>query len=181
MQLLNRIIIFSSFLLTLLLSGCSTMKIQDYVQETPKLDLFDFFNGKTRAWGQFQDRSGQVIRRFTVEIVGTVSADGKQLILDEHFLYHDGEKQQRTWTITQIAPNEFNGSAADVVGLAKGISAGNTLNWSYILDLPYKDRSIHVKFDDWMFLHDNNTMLNRASVTKWGFKVGEVTLFFQKK
>ncbi|MEA1989344.1 MAG: DUF3833 family protein, partial [Pseudomonadota bacterium] len=71
--------------------------------------------------------------------------------------------------------------ADDVIGEAIGESAGNALNWRYTLDLPYKDSTIHVAFNDWMFLHSKDTMMNIASVTKWGFNVGEVTLFFNKK
>lgn len=164
----------------LFLSGCSSMNIQDYVNDTPKLNLFQFFEGKTYAYGQFQDRSGKVIRRFSVDITGTVDAQKNQLTLDEQFVYHDGETEQRIWQIIEIAPNQFQGTAGDVVGQATGTSAGNALNWQYTLDLPYKDSSIHVKFDDWMFLHSDTTMMNRASVSKWGFHVGEVTLFFSK-
>ena len=167
-----------ALLLTALLSGCSSMDIKQYQNQTPKLDLFSYFEGKTEAWGQFQDRSGLVLRRFTVDITGTVSGD--TLVLDERFVYDDGEKQQRIWTITKTAEGQFVGRADDVVGEAKGMSAGNALNWSYTLDLPYKDSTIHVKFDDWMFLHTESKMMNRAEVTKFGFKVGEVTLFFNK-
>ncbi len=170
----------TALLLSLLitLGGCSTMNINDYKNTTPKLDLFTYFKGETKAWGQFQDRSGLVIRRFTVDINGTV--EGNTLVLDERFVYDDGEKQQRIWSITKTAEGEYIGTAGDVVGQAKGLSAGSALNWSYTLDLPYKDSSIHVKFDDWMFLHSDSVMLNRAEVTKWGFRVGEVTLFFNK-
>lgn len=180
--MLMSIPIFRAFAIVsaLFLTGCSSMNIQDYANETPKLDLFDFFNGKTYAYGQFQDRSGKVIRRFQVDITGTVDPSKKQLTLDEQFVYNDGETEQRIWLITEIAPNQFRGTAGDVVGEAQGISAGNALNWHYTLDLPYKNSSIHVKFDDWMFLHSNTTMMNRAAVTKWGFHVGEVTLFFSK-
>lgn len=164
--------------LTVLLAGCSSMDIKQYKNTTPKLDLFGYFEGKTQAWGQFQDRSGLVIRRFNVDITGTV--DGNTLVLDERFVYNDGEKEQRVWTITKTAENQFIGRAGDVIGEAKGQSAGNAFNWSYTLDLPYKEGSIHVKFDDWMFLHSDSKMMNRAEVTKWGFKVGEVTLFFNK-
>ena len=154
------------------------MNVQEYEKESPKLDLFSYFSGKTQAWGQFQDRSGLVLRRFTVDITGTV--DGNTLVLDEQFVYNDGEKQQRIWTITKTAEGHYIGRAGDVVGEAKGLSSGNALNWVYTLDLPYKDSSIHVKFNDWMFLHTDSVMINRAEVTKWGFKVGEVTLFFNK-
>lgn len=168
-------------LLTLVfsLTGCANMNIHDYQNETPKLDLFTFFEGKTHAWGQFQDRSGKVIKRFQVDITGVVS--GNKLILDEQFLYSDGTHEERIWTINRSAANQYIGTAKDVVGEAQGISSGNALNWRYTLDLPYGDGSIHVKFDDWMFLHTDNTMINRAEVTKFGFKVGEVTLFFSKQ
>jgi hypothetical protein len=163
------------------LMGCSSMKIDDYKMSTPKLDLFNYFEGKTKAYGQFTDRSGKVLRRFDVDIVGTLDAAKKTLVLEEDFVYNDGEKQRRVWTIKKIADNEFIGSADDVVGEAQGQSAGNALNWHYTLDLPYKDGSIHVKFDDWMYLHNQDVMFNQAKVSKWGFKVGEVTLFFSKR
>lgn len=182
MKILN--LSFVSIVLTALvamttLTGCTTMKIQDYQNETPKLDLFSYFEGKTYAQGQFQDRSGKVLRRFTVDITGSI--EGNTLTLDEQFVYNDGEKQQRIWRIEKTGDNTFIGKADDVIGEAIGESAGNALNWRYTLDLPYKDSTIHVAFNDWMFLHSKDTMMNIASVTKWGFNVGEVTLFFNKK
>lgn len=149
--------------------------------ETPKLDLFEYFKGKTQAYGQFQDRSGKVLRRFEVDITGTIDESGNKLTLDERFVYNDGEKQTRVWVITRVGNDQYRGTAGDVVGEAQGIVAGNTLNWKYTLDLPYKNDSIHVQFDDWMYLHNKDVMLNRAKVTKFGFSVGEVTLFFSKK
>lgn len=159
-------------------SGCSAVKVQNYQNMQPKLELFEYFKGKTYAQGQFQDRSGLVIRRFTVDITGVI--EGNQLTLDERFVYDDGETQQRIWHITQTADHKFIGKADDVVGEAIGESAGNALNWRYTLDLPYKESNLHVQFNDWMFLHSDHTMINRASVTIWGFNVGEVTLFFSK-
>jgi hypothetical protein len=39
----------------------------------------------------------------------------------------------------------------------------------------------HVDFDDWMFLMDDKTMLNRSAMSKFGFHLGEVTLSFRKR
>lgn len=159
-------------------------KPQDYLGQTPKLELFEYFAGKTYAWGQFQDRSGKVLKRFRVDIDGRI--DGQKLVLDEQFLYSDGEKQQRVWTIQKSNTVEegveqiYSGVADDVVGEAIGKVSGNALNWRYVLDMPYKNGSIHLSFNDWMFLQQNGILLNRAEVTKWGFKVGEVTLMFSK-
>ena len=44
--------------------------------------------GADRAWGQFQDRFGEVRRRFRVEVDGTW--DGETLTLVEDFVYNDG-------------------------------------------------------------------------------------------
>ena len=162
----------------LLLNGCSGPKVQDYAQTQPPLDLFTYFTGQTQAYGQFQDRSGVVKRRFKVAITGIVKDD--VLTLDERFVYDDGEQEQRIWSIKRLGDNRYSGTAADVIGEAVGHSAGSVFSWRYTLDLPYKDSSIAVKFDDWMFLQSDGVMLNRAQVSKWGFNVGEVTLFFSK-
>jgi hypothetical protein len=169
-------------LAALLLSSCASVKIQDYADTQPRLDIITFLSGKTQAWGQFQDRSGKVLRRFKVWMTGEVSAtaQGRQLVLTEDFLYDDGEKQQRIWTITETAPFRYTGKAADVIGEATGEAQGMALNWKYTLDLPYDGDTIHVQFNDWMYQFDARRMFNIAKVTKFGFEVGQVTLFFER-
>ena len=81
----------------LLLSGCTAMKPADFTTGEPRLVLEDYFNGHTKAWGLFEDRFGLVKRQFTVDITGVWN--GETLTLDEHFLYNDGETDQRVWTI----------------------------------------------------------------------------------
>lgn len=162
----------------LLLTGCSTMKPADFASAQPALVLEEYFAGQTKAWGLFEDRFGNVRRQFTVDIVG--DWNGERLILDESFVYNDGETDKRVWTIRKTAAGRYEGMAGDVVGKAAGISAGNALNWSYTMDLKVGDGTIRVAFDDWMFLQPGGAMINRARVTKWGFDIGEVTLFFVK-
>ena len=162
----------------LVLTGCSTMKPADFAHAQPKLVLEEYFAGRTQAWGLFQDRFGTVKRQFTVEITGTWN--GELLVLDERFLYNDGETDQRVWTIRKLGDGSYEGLASDVVGAASGLSAGNALNWAYIMDLKVGDGTLRVAFDDWMFLQPGGAMINRAKVSKWGFDIGEVTLFFMK-
>ena len=38
-----------------------------------------------------------------------------------------------------------------------------------------------MNFDDWMYLMDDQVMLNRAVMSKFGFRLGEVTLSFHKR
>ncbi len=165
-------------LFIVLLSGCSNMPVEQYKDSKPRLVLEEYFLGKTRAWGIFQNRSGQVERQFTVDILGTM-VDGN-LVLEEDFVYADGTLDRRVWTINKIDDHNYEGRAADVIGHATGQIYGNALNWAYTLDLPYKDSTVEVKFDDWMFLQPDGVLLNKAKMTKFGFYLGEVTLVFQR-
>lgn len=165
-------------LLTLSLHGCTNMDITSMSRPTPELKIEEYFDGKVYAWGIFEDRFGKVRRQFQVEIDGRW--DGKELILDERFLYDDGERDTRVWTINPSGTKSYSGTADDVLGEASGTADGNTLNWSYALDLPVGDSSWRVTFDDWMFLQPGGVMINRAYVKKWGFTIGSVTLSFQR-
>lgn len=158
------------------LTGCSSMKIDDFANKEPRLVLEEYFQGKTYAWGMFEDRFGTVRRQFQVEIDG--HWDGQQLTLEEYFLYDDGEEDKRTWVITKHSDGHYTGTFEEIVGEADGQVRGNALNWVYTMDLPVGDDTWRVKFDDWMFLQPGETMINRATVTKWGFELGQVTLFF---
>ena len=162
----------------LLVAGCSTMKPSDFAGSEPLLDLFAYFEGKTRAWGIFEGRSGELKRQFTVDILGVV--EGDRLTLTEDFVYADGETQQRIWVIDRLDEHRYQGRAGDVVGTAEGLAYGQALNWRYTLDLPYRDGTVEVQFDDWMYLQPGRVMVNRARVSKFGFRLGEVTLFFSK-
>lgn len=161
-----------------LIAGCSAMQAKDFAGTTPRLDLFDYFAGQTRAWGIFQGRSGELKRQFTVDIQGEI--EGDSLTLTEDFVYADGELQQRIWHITRLDEHRYAGRADDVVGVAEGLAYGQALNWRYTLQLPFRGGTIEVALDDWMFLQPDGVLANRAVVSKFGLKVGEVTLFFRK-
>jgi len=161
-----------------MLTGCAGQNLSGYAQAKPALDLAQYFNGKVEAHGMFQDRSGQVIKRFVVQIDG--SWQGPQGVLDERFVYDDGSTQRRVWRLTRHADGRYTGTADDVVGEAKGQVAGNTLNWAYTLQLPVDGKVYEVQFDDWMYLIDERVMLNRAVMSKFGIRLGEVSLSFTK-
>ncbi|MDP2226206.1 MAG: DUF3833 domain-containing protein [Moraxellaceae bacterium] len=161
----------------LLLAGCSA-KTEDYRGQQPVLDLREYFNGDLKAWGQFQDRSGKVIKRFTVDMKGTWT--GNEGKLEEYFTYDDGTKQTRIWYLSALPDGRYTGRADDVIGIAEGQASGPALHWHYTLALPVDGKTYHVRFNDWMWLHDQHTMVNRAVMSKFGIRLGEVTLFFRK-
>ncbi|MGO3744732.1 MAG: DUF3833 domain-containing protein [Alcaligenes aquatilis] len=165
--------------LTGLLAGCVGPTVQDYAQERPELDLRQYFNGPLTAHGLFTDRSGKVVKRFTVRMTGTWKGD--EGVLDELFVYSDGTTQQRIWHLKYLGDGHYTGRADDVVGQAQGQSAGNAFHWNYVLALPVDGKVWNVNMDDWMYLMDGRTMLNRAAMSKFGIHLGDVTLSFTKE
>ena len=153
--------------------------MDDYAAEQPVLNLESYFSRPVQAWGMFQDRSGEVIKRFHVDIQSR--RDGEKLILDERFLYSDGTRQRRVWTLTPDGAGRWIGTADDVVGQATGEVAGNALRWQYRLLLPVDDTTYEVEFDDWMYLMDEDTLINRSFMSKFGVELGQVTLFFRRE
>lgn len=158
------------------LSACST-KLDDYRGIEPELDLSQFFNGHLEAYGIVQDYKGKVSRRFKADILG--SWEGDEGVLDELFYFADGEEQHRCWKL-QKSGKRYTGQAGDVIGLAEGEVAGNALNWQYTLAVPVNGKTWNIKLNDWMFLVDENNLINRASMYKFGLEVGEITLYIKK-
>ena len=163
----------------LLISSCSDHSIKSYKGEEPKIDIKKFFKGDIDALGIVQDRSGYVIKRFKVDI--KAFRLGGKIILDEKFLYSDGTKSTRVWELKEIGLARYEGRADDVVGIADGETAGNVFYFEYHLNLPVGDTTYVVNFEDWMYLLDNNTLLARSYMSKWGFDLGEVTIVMNKK
>ena len=164
---------------TLGLSACASSGVEQYRAEQPALDLKTYLNGTLDAWGMFQGRSGEVQKRFHVVIDAKWTGDTG--VLDEHFKWSDGTTSRRVWTLTKQADGTFRGKADDVVGEAIGEVAGNALRWRYVLALPVDGKVWEMDMDDWMYMIDEQTVLNRTTMTKFGFRVGDVTLSFRKR
>ncbi len=163
------------------ISGCSlTIDGDIYKQQAPKFDLVEFFDGKVTAWGIVQNRSGEVVQRFIVDIDGSFE-DGV-LVLDETFEYIVGEGvTKRVWRLTQNTDGSFTGSAGDIAGQATGTAHGNAFNFVYEMDLKVDGTSYRVAFDDWFFALDDSTLMNRSYIKKFGIVMADVTIFMQRQ
>ncbi len=161
------------------LSGCAGPQVADYAAQTPTLDLRNYFNGVVDAWGVFTDRSGRVVKRF--KVVMDCQWQGDEGVLDEAFTYADGTQQRRIWKLKALPQGRYEGRADDVIGLAVGEVRGNAFRWQYTLALPVDGTVWHVQFDDWMYLMDEQVMMNKAVMRKWGVTLGEVTLSFKRR
>lgn len=161
-----------------LLTGCTSMRPEDFAGSGPELRIEEYFQGTTRAWGVVQNRGGKPIRYFTVDIRG--GWEGDEFVLHEDFVFRDGEISQRIWRIRKLDEHTYEGRADDVVGTAIGKAYGNALNWQYDLLIKVDTTQLKVHFNDWMFLHEDQVLVNRATMTKFGIRVGEIILFFQR-
>ena len=167
-----------STLLLLLLAGCSSVDVEDYADSDPRLDIADYFTGTTRAWGMVQDYSGEVQRRFTVTIEGTVEDD--TLTLDEAFVFADGETDRRIWRFEQVDEHRWVGNANDVEGTVEARQYGHVFHMNYPLDVDIGDRTINFTMDDWMYLQPDGRLINRTAMKKFGLTLGEITLVFEQ-
>ena len=161
------------------LSACSGPNLNHYQQSQPPLDLQEYFTGPIKAWGIIQDYRGHVTRRFDVTMNGHWQDNVGTL--EEHFDFYDGETQKRTWIITKVAQNQYQGTAGDILGKAQGNIEGSAMRWAYKMDLEVGNNTYRITFDDWMFLMNDGVLINRSYLKKWGITVAELTLFMQKQ
>ena len=163
------------------LFSCSNITPKDYSNNEPKLDIRSYLNGKIMAHGILQDRKGKVTRTFIVDMEGKWQGD--EGVLTEYFTFDDGEKSERIWNINFQDANNFSASADDVIGMAKGSQYGNAMQMKYILDLVVDQetkKSYHVTLDDWMYLIDEKTLVNKSKIKKFGITFAHLTIFFKK-
>lgn len=177
-----RVLLLIGVVFSMGLMSCTSLSPATYQSETPRLSLESYFNGPLEAHGMVSDRSGKVTRRFVVKLVGRWQGD--EGVLEEDFVWSDGEIQRRVWKLKRVGEGRYEGRADDVEGVAIGEVAGNAFRMKYVLQVPVgtgeKRKVYSINVDDWMYLIDERVMLNRSVMSKFGFKVGEVTLSFLK-
>ncbi len=162
-----------------LLGGCSSITTQDYAANTPKLDIRHYLDGPLEAWGILYDMHGKADLQFHVTMRG--SWKGNTGTLDEHFVYSDGRKDERVWTLQFSDDNYFTATAHDVIGVAEGSQNGNTVNMKYTLNTKRASGdTVILSMDDWMYLLDSKTLINRTQMRKFGLTVGELVITFRK-
>lgn len=161
------------------LTGCSSMQLEDFNNTTPEFVPQTYFNGPLRAYGIVKDRNGKIIRTFKGELVGSWDANGVGT-LDEHFVYNDGEKLHRTWTMKPNGDKKFIATAGDIVGNAHMEARGNTVMIDYVMRIPYGNSTLDIDVRDWLHLQDDGVILNHSKMKKFGIEVGELVITIMK-
>jgi len=177
--MIRKIII--SLFCVIFLSGCGlSQSVEDYSQSTPALDFKTFFTGPMTAHGIVQNRfTGEITRKFTADLTGTW--EGNDGVLDEVFRFEDGEVWERQWNIQNADGSSFTATAEDVNGQAVGQTAGAVAHWQYNMQVPVGDTIRDMDMDDWMYLVDEDTIINRTDMKKFGITVARMTIVIRKE
>ena len=175
MKLANICLLGLALLLT---TGCGTTPT-DYIDTSPEFDLKEFFSGDLKGWGLVTNYRGKVARRFTVDLEGRWSGNNGELY--ELFSYQDGTTQERTWILEKKANGINIGTAGDVIGDAVGEQQGFAFYWKYNLLIDLEDKQVKVHLQDWIYQIDQNSVISKAKIKKFGIPVGEVIVFILKE
>ena len=169
----------TAFALILALAGCSDpLPVQGFAGTAPALDPVQFFTGHVRSFGVLEDRSGQPTRIVTTDCVGTPETDGIHMV--QTLRIGQDPPQTRDWHMRRTGPGRFAATANDVVGTAEGEAAGRAFHWQWTLALSPGNPLKNVTMDQWWYLLDDGSMLNRTTVRKLGFVAAEVTEHFAR-
>ena len=163
------------FLTTILLTGCTSMKIEDFNNTKPEFIPQEYFNGKLRAYVIVKDRSGKITRTFKGTMIGSWDKNGIGT-LDEYFVYNDGEEMKRVWTLKPTENKKFIAIVNDIIGESPMIANGNTVMLDYVMRTAYKDSTIDLSVQDWLHLQDDGVIINHSKLKKFGFVVGEIVI-----
>lgn len=138
----------------------------------------DFFSGRLKASGMFIDRFGNIQKRFSADVECQPENDG--FILNENFIFDDGKTEQRIWHISRSSDSNYIGKTDDVRDIAKGHLTDIGLLWRYDFYLELFGRRVLVNFNDKMIMQSKDVVLNHATITKFGLKLGELFISFHK-
>jgi uncharacterized protein DUF3833 len=157
-----------------MLGACAAPPASPANENSPRLVLESFFDGTTTGHGVFTNSWTGAQRSFTVVIHG--AWDGRVLTLVEDFAFADGEKDRKTWRLEATGAGRYTGTREDVVGLARAWTEGSAVRLEYAVNLG----GWTVDFSDVLALQDSAHLVNRATVGKWGIRVGRVELWLKR-
>ncbi len=160
-----------------LLFEFGSQRLESYATERPILDLRGYLSGPVTASGIFSGISGRVERRFTIDLAGRWS--GNRGMVEERFRYDDGTGGERVWRLVFSNDRNFTATAHDLEGEATGAQSGNAAVMRYRMLVPRSKGGVIVEMEDWFYLVEDGTLINRARMSRFGLKVGEIVAAFR--
>ncbi len=166
-----------ALLLATTLLGCGgAMPVEGFNATTPAIDPIRFFTGHVRSWGVLENRSGQPTDIVTTDCVG--EGDSNALHMVQRLSIGQDAPTTRDWRMRRAGPNQYEATANDMVGTATGEASGRAFHWTWTLALSPGNDLKNVSMDQWWYLLDDGSMLNRTTVRKLGVILIEVSEHF---
>ena len=160
------------------LAACSApLPVSHFAGDGPEMDPVTFFTGHLHSWGVMENRSGDPTERIETDCVGEPEgADGLHMV--QRLTFGDGRVQTRDWHMRRVAPHRFDATANDMVGTAHGEAAGRAFHWGWSVLARPGNPLTEVTLDQWMYLLDDGSVLNRSSISKLGVQLAQVSEVF---
>ena len=140
----------------------------------PAFDPIAFFAGHTHSWGVLENRAGVPTEWIVTDSHGrTESADRLQLV--QSLSFQDGSTQRRDWVLSRTGPGQYDATANDMVGSAKGEANGSVFHWQWVLARSPGNMLMNVTMNQWMYRMADGSVTIRTTISKFGLIVAEVT------
>lgn len=178
-ETMMRVLLLTTTLsLGLALAGCSDpMPVQKFAASGPALDPVAFFTGHVKSWGVLENRSGGPTSIVLTDCTGVAEGpDG--LHMTQRLTIGSDAPVTREWHMKRLSPGQYDATANDMVGTAHGEAAGPAFHWQWTLALSPGNALKNVTMDQWWYLQDDGSLLNRTTVSKLGIIAAEVTEHF---
>ncbi len=161
------------------LLGCSEpMPVKAFHAIAPAFDPIRFFTGHIKSWGVLEDRSGQPTNIVVTDCVGEGSGDSLHMV--QQLTIGQDAPVTRTWQMRRAGLNRYEATANDMAGTATGEASGRAFHWTWTLATSPGNDLKNVSMDQWWYLLDDGSMLNRTTVRKLGVILIEVSEHFAR-
>ena len=166
--------------LAMLFCGCASKPIAAFQGGRPLFAPEKYFAGRTHSWGVFETRDGKPAAILKTATEGRVASDG--LHFEQDLIFESGKKSHRAWLVQRLDAHRYSATGTGIVGAARGTAVGNAFHLEFTLDAFAGNPLGHLHMSQWMYLQaDGVTMVNRATLSKGGVVVAQITEQFCKE
>ncbi len=161
------------------LEACARQPRLPFANGQPIFKPEKYFAGHTHSWGVFERHSGEPKQILTTRTNGHWQ-DGV-FYFEQDIAIEHGKRQHRSWRIRRLDEHHYSATGTGIVGTAHGEAWGNAFHLDFTMAVLGANPLGHVHMSQWMYLQEDGiTLINRATATKAGLIVAEITEQFRK-